>query len=234
MPRNIEISSVTLELPGSSSAGGVSLEPPIQTLRNSLNQMESAAQTATRLDAVTSLALLAPRHCSYADFCREVLHLYRKAIPSEAGSFFELRHTDQALFVRTAFGQAADKIENVTVPLGVGVVGHAAESRNSMTLSGDIDQSKVFLNKLADAVGFEARNVLVVPVIVRGKVFGVTELLNRFGKELFDKADIETAELISRVFAATLEVRMMLAHALHQKESGALAERTGQAEEQAA
>jgi len=193
---------------------GLSLEPPLQTLRNSLNQLEQAAQVGVRLDAVTSLALLAPRNCSYADFCREVLHLYRKAIPSEAGSFFELRYADQALFVRTAFGQAADKIENVTVPLGLGVVGHVAESRTSMALSGDIDQSRIFLNKVADAVGFEAHNLLVVPVMIRGKVFGVIELLNRLGKELFDKADVETAEHISRVFSATLEVRMMLANAL--------------------
>ena len=203
--------------PPHAAAEGFSLEPPIQTVKNNLSQMELSSQLASRLDAVTSLALLAPRNCSYGDFCKEALHLFRKAIPSEAGSFFELRYSDQALFVRTAYGQAADKVENITVPMGLGVVGHVAESRTSMTLSGDIDQSRIFLNRIADAVGFEAHNVLVVPVLVRGKVFGVIELLNRFGKELFDKADVETAELIARVFASTLEVRMMLAHAMQQQ-----------------
>ena len=213
MGESPKVSGLSLDLP-TSQESGLSLFPPEHTQKNGSGSIELSAILSSRLDAVTTLSLLSARNCSYQDLCRESLHVFRKALPSEAGSFFEFRHADQSLFVRSAYGQAAEKIESVTVPTGLGIVGHVAESRTPMTLSGDIAQSRVFLSKIADAVGFDAHSVLVVPVIIRGKIFGVVELLNRLGKDSFDKNDVETAEVIARVMASTFEVRLMLAYAL--------------------
>lgn len=179
-----------------------------------LSPGELCALLSVRLEVVVGLSQLASGSRSYPDLCRETLQFFRTAIPCEAGSFFEVSNSDRALFVRTAFGQASEQISSFSVPIGQGIVGHVAESKAPMILSGDVGRSKIYFKQIADAVGFETRSVLVVPIVIRGRVFGVVELLNRIGSPGFDRRDLETAMLLSRVSAAILEGRLVLAHAL--------------------
>lgn len=178
-----------------------------------LSPDELCALLSVRLEVVVGLAQLTAANRSYPDLCRDILQFFRNAMPCEAGSFFEVSHVDRSLFVRAAFGQFSDQISSFTVPIGQGIVGHVAESKNPMILSGDVDRSKIYLKQIADAVGFETRSVLVLPVMIRGKVFAVVELLNRVGTPGFDRRDLETAVLLARVSSSVLEGRLILAHA---------------------
>jgi len=83
-----------------------------------------------------------------------------------------------------------------------------------MVLAGDVERSKIFMRQIADAVGFEARCVLVVPIVIRGRTFAAVELLNRIGVPFFDKRDMETAMILAKVTASVFEARLLLAHAL--------------------
>jgi GAF domain-containing protein len=160
------------------------------------------------------MSQLTPKELSFQDLCQEILQYFRTAIPCEAGSLFEVSSSTNELFVRTAFGKAAAQIESFRIPLGQGIVGHVVESRDPMVLSGDVERSRIFIRQIADAVGFQARCILVVPIVVRGRSFAAVELLNRVGVGQFDKRDVETAMMLSKVAAAILEARLILAYAL--------------------
>ena len=49
----------------------------------------------------------------------------------------------------------------------------------------DVAENKMHLKAIQDAVGFEARNLVAVPIVIRGRIFGVLELLNRIGEHDF-------------------------------------------------
>lgn len=182
-----------------------------------LSPGELCALLSVRLEVVLAMTQLAPKELSFQDLCREILMQFRTAIPCEAGSLFEVTTATNELFVRTAFGKAAAQVESFRIPLGQGIVGHVVESRTPMVLSGDVERSRIFMRQIADAVGFQARSVLVVPIVVRGRSFAAVELFNRVGVSQFDKRDVETATTLAKVAAAILEARLILAYALGAK-----------------
>jgi GAF domain-containing protein len=179
-----------------------------------LSPGELCALLSVRLEVILAMSQLTPKELSFQDLCQEILQYFRTAIPCEAGSLFEVSSSTNELFVRTAFGKAAAQIESFRIPLGQGIVGHVVESRDPMVLSGDVERSRIFIRQIADAVGFQARCILVVPIVVRGRSFAAVELLNRVGVGQFDKRDVETAMMLSKVAAAILEARLILAYAL--------------------
>jgi GAF domain-containing protein len=172
------------------------------------------ALLSVRLEVAVGLSQLAAGNRSFLDLCREMLQFFRTAVPCEAGSLFEVCNAESSLFVRTAFGQGAEQISSFRVPIGQGIVGHVAESKSPMLLSGDVGRSRIYIKQIADAVGFDTRSVLVVPILIRGRVFSVIELLNRIGSPGFDRRDLETAMILARVSSAVLEGRLVLAYAM--------------------
>ena len=60
------------------------------------------------------------------------------------------------------------------------------------------------------AVGFETRNMIAVPIVIRGKIFGVLELLNRVGDDNYSPGDIELLTYLCDIAARSIEIRLML------------------------
>jgi GAF domain-containing protein len=107
-------------------------------------------------------------------------------------------------------------VTQFVVPLGKGVVGHVAESRQTLNVT-NAKENNVHLQQIASAVGFETRNLIAVPIIVRGQLYGVLELLNRVGEENFTPSDEELLAYLCPMIARAFEIRMMLAWVAQKK-----------------
>src|SRR5207237_164785 len=136
-----------------------------------------------------------------------------KVVRSEAGSILEVDHASEYLFFRTTVGQSSDRLGDFTIPLGKGIVGQVAESRLPHVVN-EVEQNTTHLRSIQNAVGFQARNLVAVPIIIRGTVFGVLELLNRMGDEGFQKNDVELLTYFCDAAAKAIELRMMIAWAI--------------------
>jgi GAF domain-containing protein len=169
----------------------------------------AVALNATRLAVAESLLGLAVRDLSYADFMREILLVYLKAIKCEAGSLFEAEPKTGAMFFRAVAGQQSDRLDSIRIPMGKGIVGFVHESRQ-LTCVQDCKNDPRFLRTVGDAVGFETRNLIAAPIVIRDRVFCVVEVLNRIGSEVFSDEDITLVNYISELAAKAIEVRLML------------------------
>ena len=174
---------------------------------------EGLAGTSRRLAAVEAFLDLLTRDYKFGDFVREILRATMKAVPSEAGSILELDWKNESLFFRAVEGQSADRVNSFVIPFGQGIVGHVAESRQPMVVN-DMAENRVHLKSIQDAVGFPTRNLVAVPIVIRGKVFGVLELLNRVGESDYSPDDIELLQALCEHAGKAIEVRLMLAWAL--------------------
>lgn len=150
------------------------------------------------------------RNENFNDFLRDTLLAMMKVVPCEAGSILEIDHTHKQIFFRTAAGYSSDKVVKFVIPLGKGIVGHVAESKQPLIVD-DVAHNKVHLEAIQKAVGFDARNMLAAPIIIRGNVYGVVELLNRSATAGFSSADVEMIMYCCEMAAKTIEMRMMLA-----------------------
>jgi GAF domain-containing protein len=160
------------------------------------------------------LLRLLTRDLKFTEFAREALVIVMKSVKCEAGSLLEVDHSSNTIFFRAVVGSSSDQLADFVIPMGKGIVGYVAESRQSLVVS-NLSENASHLRAIQEVIGFETRNLVAVPIIVRGRVFGVLELLNRVGEDTFTKDDSELLTYVCEMLAKALEVRLMLAWALH-------------------
>ncbi len=171
---------------------------------------ESAiAINASKLAALEGMAGLLGRDLSYQDFMREILLVFLKAIKCEAGSLFEAEPDGKVLFFRAVAGQSSDQLDSIRIPAGKGIVGHVHESRQ-ITHVADCSKDDRFLKTVGDAVGFQTRNLIAAPIVIRGRVFGVVEVINRMGEGGFTSEDIELIGYLCDAASKFIEARLVM------------------------
>ena len=62
-------------------------------------------------------------------------------------------------------------------------------------------------------------HLIALPIVIRGKVFGVLELLNRIGEETYSDTDIDLLTALCNMAARAIEIRLMIAWRKGSKES---------------
>lgn len=67
-----------------------------------------------------------------------------------------------------------------------------------------------FLSSVGDAVGFESRNLVAVPVVIRDRVFCVIEVLNRIGADEFSEEDLVLVRYLAEFAARAIEARLII------------------------
>jgi GAF domain-containing protein len=180
---------------------------------------DALAIAVSKVTVYESLMNLLTRDLTFHDLMRELLLVVMKVVKSEAGSILEVDQVNRCLFFRAVVGSSSDKVAKFLIPIGQGVVGHVAESRQPLAVD-NVEENRVYLKSVQDAVGFEARNLIAIPIIVRGRVFGVLELLNRVGEENYTRADVDLLTYLCGAISKAVELRLMLAWALNAKTSG--------------
>jgi putative methionine-R-sulfoxide reductase with GAF domain len=174
---------------------------------------ESVSAINSRLSISETFLTLLHRDSTFKDFTRDLLVAVMKVVKSEAGSLFEVDHKNSSLFFRAVVGRSSDRIGSFQIPMGKGIVGHVAESRQPLVVS-NVNENRQHLKTLGAAVGFEARNMVTLPIVIRGRIYGVLQLLNRVGEDHYTDADMELLKYSCEMAAKAIEVRLMLAWAL--------------------
>ncbi|MBI3556124.1 MAG: GAF domain-containing protein [Deltaproteobacteria bacterium] len=168
---------------------------------------------------------------TFGQLISEILRIGMEQVKSEAGSFLEIDYQNGCLFFRAAAGRSSEGLLNFTVPLGQGIAGFVCENQQPMALS-SIDDSSVYLSTISNAVGFEAKNMVAYPVVIRGVTFGCLELLNRLGEPQYTDADKEVLVTLCDYAAKVIENRLMLAaisKELHGLKNPGAANKSGEA-----
>jgi GAF domain-containing protein len=165
---------------------------------------------AAKIVLLESFLKQTTRDQGYEDFLREVLLTTMKVVTSEAGSLLEVDHERNSLFFRSVVGSSSDRVLGFVIPMGQGIVGHVAESRRPLVVA-NVAENKMHLRTIQDAVGFAARNLVAVPIVIRGRIYGVLELLNRVGEPDYTAADVELLSYACDMLAKAIEARLMIA-----------------------
>ncbi|MDX1631766.1 MAG: GAF domain-containing protein, partial [Thermoanaerobaculia bacterium] len=120
---------------------------------------------------------------------------------AESSSIWELDDERNELFFRLVRGEGALAIETLRVPLGEGIVGSVAESGEAEIVQ-DVASDPRWTGEPQE--GFETRSILTVPLIARGKVVGVLQLLNPTDRRGFEEEDLRRMELFAGPLAHAL------------------------------
>jgi HD-GYP domain-containing protein (c-di-GMP phosphodiesterase class II) len=121
---------------------------------------------------------------------------------AETSSIWELDEERKELFFRVVRGTAAGAIRGMRVPVGEGIVG-------SVALSGEaevVNDVAVDPRWHGDSTGeFRTRALLAVPLLARGSVIGVVQLLNPVDRDRFTAGDLWRMRQFAAILAPALE-----------------------------
>jgi signal transduction protein with GAF and PtsI domain len=168
------------------------------------------AQSAAKLSVLETFLEALTSNCSYVEFSREILLAFLRVVKSEAGTLFELDRSTGTLFFRAVAGRSSDIIAGFRVPMGQGAVGYVAESRQPLLVP-NAEGNRIHLKTIQNAIGFETRNLVAVPIVIRGEVYGVLELINRVGEAAYSETDLELLLYLCDFAARAIELRLMIA-----------------------
>ncbi len=121
---------------------------------------------------------------------------------AETSSIWELDEARQELFFRIVRGRAAPEIRDLRIPVGQGIVGSVAASAQPELVC-DVAADRRWRGDVSDE--FDTRGILAVPLIARGRVIGVLQLLNPVGRPAFDADDLRRLRLFAGPLAHALE-----------------------------
>ncbi|KPJ53878.1 hypothetical protein AMJ39_03000 [candidate division TA06 bacterium DG_24] len=127
----------------------------------------------------------------------------QRALDAEASSVFQIDEATKELYFVLALGEKGEAAKKIRVPWGEGVVGWVAKYGKSVLVP-DVRKDPRFYQKVDEKSKFITRSILAVPLIVKGKVIGVAEVLNK-RSGTFSERDLEMFQGLARQAAIAIE-----------------------------
>jgi GAF domain-containing protein len=125
-------------------------------------------------------------------------------LEAEDGSLMLVdEETDEMVFV-LVHGTVRQMLEGYRFDRGLGIAGQVAES-GEPTIINDVSGVSYFLPEIDERFGFVTQSLVAAPLIARGRVLGVLEVLNRRSDEGFTKDDASVLSVLATLAALALD-----------------------------
>ena len=139
---------------------------------------EAAQLRSEELAALNEIAAAVTSTLDTRELYREIVHRLNAYFKVDAGSLLLLDDvTGELEFAITMEGEK-ELLVGTRVPQGQGVAGYVAATGEGVIVH-DAPNDPRFYRKISEDIGYDTQSILCVPVIAKGSVIGVIELLNK-------------------------------------------------------
>ncbi|WP_164716823.1 PP2C family protein-serine/threonine phosphatase [Paenibacillus whitsoniae] len=142
------------------------------------------------------------------DLLVKIMETSSRVVNAEASSVILVDEARGELFFDLALGEKGDEVREIRLKIGEGIAGWVAETGQPVKID-DAASDERWSSKVAKRVDYPTRNMLCVPLISKGKIIGVLQVLNKRGGEPFSERDLQLLESIASPTAAALENAML-------------------------
>ncbi len=112
-----------------------------------------------------------------SEVLRQVMAQSTRLLGAESSALMLLEESTQELVFEVATGDRGSAVKQIRLKLGEGVAGWVAREGQPVIVN-DPAADQRFFRKADDTTGYTTRNIMAVPLSVRGRVIGVLEVLN--------------------------------------------------------
>lgn len=106
-----------------------------------------------------------------------VLERIKALIPARNWSLLLVDRQTGELYFAVAVGVDPDSLKGIRLKIGEGIAGTVAQSGKPVFIP-DVNQDHRFSARADTATGFDTRSIIALPLLVRGEVIGVFEVVN--------------------------------------------------------
>ncbi|HSO28250.1 MAG TPA: GAF domain-containing protein, partial [Anaerolineales bacterium] len=120
----------------------------------------------------------------------KILHAATEILNCAAGSLFLVDQQTGELVFEVVIGPVASDLVGTRLPPGKGVVGEAVDDKKAI-IANDAKRRKEWFQQTDEKTGFSTQDLLVVPMMVKDRVIGVIEVINKKDGMPFNQSDQE-------------------------------------------
>ncbi|MDR6552033.1 SpoIIE family protein phosphatase [Paenibacillus qinlingensis] len=142
------------------------------------------------------------------DLLVKIMETSSRIMNAEASSVILVDEEKGELFFDLALGEKGDEVREIRLKIGEGIAGWVAQTGKSVKID-DAAGDERWSSKVAKRVDYPTRNMLCVPLVSKGKIIGVLQVLNKRGDAPFTDRDLQLLESIASPTAASLENAML-------------------------
>lgn len=133
-----------------------------------------------------------------------IMQSARDLLRVEACSVILVDEQTGELVFEVAVGDKGQELAQQRMPAGQGIAGRVVQTGEPMEVRSASDDPH-FFSGVDQAVGFQTRNLLAVPLQVRGRTIGVVEIINTRDRADFSDDDLELARALAGQAAIAID-----------------------------
>ncbi|MDH4262039.1 MAG: SpoIIE family protein phosphatase [Spirochaetia bacterium] len=138
-----------------------------------------------------------------------IMESAKLVIKSEGCSLLLIDEKSNELYFNIVSGEKEEEVKQVRIPLGTGIAGIVAQSRQPMIVNDAQSDPRLF-KKVDEKAAFITRNLIACPLMVRDKIIGVLEVINSVGRKEFSGDDLELFITFSEQAAIAIHNRELI------------------------
>ena len=159
-------------------------------------------QTTQIMTLLNASAMINSSLRSY-EINRKTIESAMLLVDAEAASLLFVDETTGKLYFDVALGEKGDDIRTMHIPMGEGIAGWVACHREPLIIN-DPQKDSRFKGDMDKKVRFVTRNLICLPVITKGKLLGVLEVINKRHRD-FDRTDMDLLSALSNQIAVAID-----------------------------
>ena len=165
---------------------------------------EELQREVERLKSLLDISLKFGSTLDLQEILNLIMEIAKKTLDAEASSIFQIDEEKRELFFVVATGEKGKEAKTIRIPWGKGIAGWVAEHGKPLLVP-DVSKDPRFFQDVDKKTGFKTKSILAVPLIRKGKVIGVAEVINKKGGGEFTVEDIILFEAIAEQAAVAME-----------------------------
>ncbi len=163
-----------------------------------------------RLERALAVAAAAGglRHQEHLLLLEAIVTTAVRVTDATAGSLMLVDRATDELEFQVAVGPGSEQIKKFRLPIGQGIAGFVASTGQALAIA-DTSRDTRFARQIAEGSGYVPKNLLCVPLMLRGSVIGAMELLDKRGSAAtFTPADTTLLFSFSEQAAQTIDLSL--------------------------
>jgi len=167
-----------------------------------------------RLELLLEVGRLLSSKLELADLLATVLRLASRVVDAETASLLLLDETSQELYFDVALDMGEDA-SKVRLKLGQGIAGTVAQTRKAEIIN-EVRKDPRWSPQMDEKSGFTTSSILAVPLLLKGRLLGVVEAINKQGGA-FDDSDRDAFEAFASQAAVAIDNAQLFASLKEEK-----------------
>lgn len=134
----------------------------------------------------------------------EIISASKKLLDAEAASLLLYNKDEDNLYFHTISGGKSSSLKSRPLKIGEGIGGWVARHRESIIIN-DCYKDSRFNKDFDKSTGFHTRNMVCAPMINKGNLVGIIQVINKKNEINFSKEDMQLFEVLAAQCAVAID-----------------------------